>query len=84
MNIEKMPTPCDLSESSLDFAAASIGALYLHQLHLYASRSDAANARRLQGHHGFTLTIIPNHLLPTSHTWSVEFAGRHIWTEGAC
>lgn len=82
MIVEKFPLSMDLNESSLDYARAQLGADHIHQIHVFASRSNAFRARRVQATNGFELTIVPDYFLASIHAWGAEFAGKAIWTEG--
>lgn len=72
----------DLNEYSIVDASVKVGAAIPHQVHVYCSHTNGYHARRSQAALGFTLTVVPDHLLRTRYTWGVEFAGNSIWSEG--
>lgn len=82
MTVTKANISTDFNETSLDCGRAEINAQRLADCHVYCSRFDATTARRLQGQHGFALTIIPTCLLPSAYAWAVEYEGDIFWSPG--
>lgn len=81
MSVNRVPTICDFSQSSLEYAA-SVMNVPLHSLRVYTARSDSVRARKLQGEHGFELVIVPDALLPTCGAWAAECGTELMWSPG--
>lgn len=81
--VQKMMVDCDFSEVAADDARQMLNAPNLGSMRFWVTERQALEGRRLQGQHGFELTVIPEFIAKGSYTWCAEYLGHRVWSQGA-